>query len=600
MSDIVFVLDVSGSISDTELEKAKYAAQAFLGASPSVDDIQFAVIFFGSEAHIVQPLTDDKSLVSAAIASISRTAESTFIGSGLQAATNILLAGRLDAKKIIVLFSDGGDPDASVEAQTILIADAAKFEHGIKIICMHVQSSSSDRNHLSDISTIRMMDGNRYETVFDVPSDTEAAQVMLDIYNAEVPTGCPDPMDEDTLQCFGAEPIVIDLSTGSRMGVPIAPGLSDSRWKESRTGISSIVRQPEAGWFTLPGTGWIQADCDATNGCTDDVTTFKTSFYLPPLPEGGEGIARIDWTVLAHSIEPKHGDLRWNSNLGTFGRQIGPILPYEAPPSNSRGLIAGQMNELAVTVRGASDLALDVKGSVQYCAARVTNELVLPMCVRCGPPALQFASGQNLNWSDYPIGWDIDLSTFPAAEQQEWEQAAIDAAAVWNAQMPITVFQRSASSNTSVNIRGIRKHDNYFLDMFYDNNPYRVSFVHHGLGILQSPLNISCLGRRYARLPVYVMLDRATFTDDTCNPYNMDVRDWSNMLVPRRYMLVHELGLVLGLDEYFGTPMWPGLDRADDDGIFDGRGCLTAADAADFNRRIRMSMLCLLRNSISP
>ena len=227
-----------------------------------------------------------------------------------------------------------------------------------------------------------------------------------------------------------------------------------------------------------------------------------------------------------------------------------------------------------------------------------TNGVVFPECKKCGPPAVSHLRA-NVVWPEYPLSWDIDLNSFPEADRQEWEQAAIDATEVWNSQLPVQVFERHISSIITVKIVGLTEHENILSDIIYGNDPRFLAKT------LLNPMyryitwpNPSCAGRaHFSQLWIRVLLDRATWTTDSWSPYNMDVRDMTSMVAPRRYTLVHELGHILGLDHTNGMPMWDGLDGADDDGVPDKRGCLTAADAANFAPNVRRAMECLLQRS---
>jgi hypothetical protein len=113
--DVALVLDRSGSMeflgTDPEqpMTDAKTAAKVFM--DNLVSNAQVGVVSFSSDHRVDIGLTllnssDDKALVRNAIDGISATG-STAVGDGLADANNMLMVGRVDARKITVLLTDG-------------------------------------------------------------------------------------------------------------------------------------------------------------------------------------------------------------------------------------------------------------------------------------------------------------------------------------------------------------------------------------------------------------------------------------------------------------------------------------------------------------
>jgi len=113
--DVALVLDRSGSMeylgSDPEqpMTDAKTAAKVFM--DNLVSNAQVGVVSFSSDHRVDIGLTllnssDDKALVRNAIDGIFATG-GTAMGDGLADANNMLIGGRVDARKITVLLTDG-------------------------------------------------------------------------------------------------------------------------------------------------------------------------------------------------------------------------------------------------------------------------------------------------------------------------------------------------------------------------------------------------------------------------------------------------------------------------------------------------------------
>jgi Mg-chelatase subunit ChlD len=113
--DVALVLDRSGSMeflgTDPEqpMTDAKTAAKVFM--DNLVSNAQVGVVSFASDHRVDIGLTllnssDGKALVRNAIDGIYATG-GTAIGDGLADANNMLIGGRVDARKITILLTDG-------------------------------------------------------------------------------------------------------------------------------------------------------------------------------------------------------------------------------------------------------------------------------------------------------------------------------------------------------------------------------------------------------------------------------------------------------------------------------------------------------------
>lgn len=115
-SATVLVIDVSGSMGHLwqggiKIESAKQAAIDVINMIGQESEIsggahQLAVVSFSTEAYLNQGLTDDCEAAIQAVRAL-QPMDRTNIGAGLQMANQALLSAPKEAKKIIVLLSDG-------------------------------------------------------------------------------------------------------------------------------------------------------------------------------------------------------------------------------------------------------------------------------------------------------------------------------------------------------------------------------------------------------------------------------------------------------------------------------------------------------------
>lgn len=105
--NVVFVLDESGSISNSEYAQVSSAANAFIDLMSAGDD-KAADVKFASGVHFSRGLTTDLNLIKSDI-STRHGSGGTNIPAGLDRAIQILDAGPTnpDEPKVIILFSDG-------------------------------------------------------------------------------------------------------------------------------------------------------------------------------------------------------------------------------------------------------------------------------------------------------------------------------------------------------------------------------------------------------------------------------------------------------------------------------------------------------------
>lgn len=137
-TDIILALDISGSMSATDIsptrfQKAMQLSSKFVENRPE-DNV--GLVIFSGEAISIMPLTNDLAAVRKAIENIrmGQLSNGTAIGDGLVSAINRLVPGEAKSKSIILL-TDGSNNTGDVDPMTA--ADIAK-EKGIKVYTIGV------------------------------------------------------------------------------------------------------------------------------------------------------------------------------------------------------------------------------------------------------------------------------------------------------------------------------------------------------------------------------------------------------------------------------------------------------------------------------
>lgn len=106
-SDIVLVLDESGSIGSADFTKMKQFAIDFVNAQ-DMTRTRVGVVFFATNARVIAHLTSDRPVLINAIQNASYGQGSTCIGCGVAAADDLLdTEGKTDAARVMVIATDG-------------------------------------------------------------------------------------------------------------------------------------------------------------------------------------------------------------------------------------------------------------------------------------------------------------------------------------------------------------------------------------------------------------------------------------------------------------------------------------------------------------
>lgn len=176
-TDIILALDSSGSMSGQKLIDEKQAAIDFVNLMAEVTSgpgsttigggSRIGIVDFNDAATLIQPLTDDVSLLTTAINSIVATG-GTNAGSAFTLAMDTLLASQPDNAKIIVILTDGYSQTGIPESQ------AAK-DAGIEIYCIGIGASV-------DVDSLNAWASEPIDShVFLSPSSSDLADIIQQI-----------------------------------------------------------------------------------------------------------------------------------------------------------------------------------------------------------------------------------------------------------------------------------------------------------------------------------------------------------------------------------------------------------------------------------
>jgi len=205
--DMIFVMDTSMSLRSTDPEDFRAAGAIGLvrNLSPR-SDIKIGVVSFDSKGEIVQPMTEDRSLVIQGLKGLPRSG-STNLAAGIYTALRELEAnGRPGSSRVIMLFTDGQSNRRQAHAAAIEATAS-----GVVIQTLLLGSSRTGSEILDEISWAT---GGSLVRVSD-PS--RLPQAFLDLRTTGV--------DTVTLSVNGSPPVPARLAGGTFMGtVPLESG----------------------------------------------------------------------------------------------------------------------------------------------------------------------------------------------------------------------------------------------------------------------------------------------------------------------------------------------------------------------------------------
>jgi uncharacterized protein YegL len=132
-ADVILALDVSGSMKGDKITNALKSAKSFIALLKSDPTNRFSLVSFSTTAKLQLGLTDNSDSINQAIDSL-KIESKTCVRCGLDAADKELFAnGRADAKKIVILLTDGkanvsGDTQVSAEQAALNVVKNSKTQ----------------------------------------------------------------------------------------------------------------------------------------------------------------------------------------------------------------------------------------------------------------------------------------------------------------------------------------------------------------------------------------------------------------------------------------------------------------------------------------
>jgi Mg-chelatase subunit ChlD len=205
--DMMLVLDTSGSLAQTDPDdfRTQAAVGMIRGLSPK-SDIQIGVIGFSNSNDLLQPLTQDRNSVVAALRGLKRSG-GTNLAAGIETAVDELKRnGREDSSRVIVLFTDG----MSNEKKAREAASYARSE-GIAVQTLLLGENLKGGFLLEEIAAST---GGGFVWVLN---PTDLPEAFLNMKTTGV--------DSVTLSVNGSEPVPAELTAGAFSGsLPLVAG----------------------------------------------------------------------------------------------------------------------------------------------------------------------------------------------------------------------------------------------------------------------------------------------------------------------------------------------------------------------------------------
>src|SRR5262249_55909037 len=143
---VVLAIDTSGSMQGAAIQAARSAAIDFVREMPA--GTRVAVVGFNDRPTVVAPFSDDKNALTAAISNVTAKGETTLYDAIGTSASMLASAG--DARRALVVLSDGGDTRSSLseaQAESALKAAATSF-YAVSLV-----TPDSDPNALARLAS---------------------------------------------------------------------------------------------------------------------------------------------------------------------------------------------------------------------------------------------------------------------------------------------------------------------------------------------------------------------------------------------------------------------------------------------------------------
>jgi tight adherence protein B len=143
-TEVVLVIDTSGSMAGEPLEAARQAARQFVERLP--DTAEVALVSFGSSSQVVAPIDAGRSALDGALAGLEAEGETALFDAASLVAE--VFSADPEVRRIAVLLSDGADTVSNATAVEGALALAAT---GAEVHAVALQSSEGDRDALATL-----------------------------------------------------------------------------------------------------------------------------------------------------------------------------------------------------------------------------------------------------------------------------------------------------------------------------------------------------------------------------------------------------------------------------------------------------------------
>lgn len=180
-SDIVLIIDRSGSMSGSKLKKAKEAAKIFIDKVSSDPNNKIAITTIDANSTLLSPFTNNFSSLKSKIDGISISG-GTCIQCGVKKANTEITNGRAGYKKVAVLLTDGranridGKSAPTSSSETAAIEEVKKGFNASKTVFYTIGLGSDVST--SFLTQIANLTGGKY---YFTPSETQLNDIYTEI-----------------------------------------------------------------------------------------------------------------------------------------------------------------------------------------------------------------------------------------------------------------------------------------------------------------------------------------------------------------------------------------------------------------------------------
>lgn len=147
-----FCIDISKSVTETEMQEIKSSMESFVDQMRENDYIK--VITIGSEIQTICDYTQDKNSLKTAIDGIERTANNTYLYKGLSYALDgqRKAVATMPKRAEVIVFTDGMDDSDGASNEQQVLADIEETKIPIYMVGLKGQDSSANLNSVGQIA----------------------------------------------------------------------------------------------------------------------------------------------------------------------------------------------------------------------------------------------------------------------------------------------------------------------------------------------------------------------------------------------------------------------------------------------------------------